>query len=102
MQIFTTLAGLNFRPASAKAAVDELEIGQEMTLEREPENPYDSNAVRVIDPGSEEFIGFIPKTDNAEIAQALDDGVTVTCTLVGWAATRKPSFKVVIDNGLDD
>lgn len=98
MEILTSLAGLNFRPASAKEAVDALNLGDELTLERDPTNEYDSNAVRVIDPASGEFIGFIPKVDNAEIAQALDDGLDVTCKVVSFLATRKPGFKVTFES----
>lgn len=102
MEILTSLAGLNFRPASAKEAVDAIAVGDELTLERDPTNEYDSNAVRVIDPASGEFIGFIPKVDNTEIAQALDDGLEVTCKVVSFLATRKPGFKVTFEAASDD
>lgn len=104
MEILTTLAGLNFRPASAKEAVDALELGSVLRLERDPGNEYDSNAVKVLietgeaDQGAVycEFIGFIPKVDNAEIAEHLDNDGEYTCTVVSWLGTRKPGLKVVL------
>lgn len=102
MEILTTLAGLNFRPASAKEAVDNLAAGESLRLERDPFNEYDSNAVKVlVEVGEDEqgdvqleFIGFIPKIDNTEIAEHLDADGEYTCTVVSWLATRKPSLKV--------
>lgn len=94
MEIYTTLAGLNFRPVSAKEAVDNLTIGDEVTLVREPENPYDANAVQVH--AGDEFIGFIPKVDNLEIAEHLANGGPYKCEVVSFLATRKPGFKVTL------
>lgn len=101
MEILTTLAGLNFRPASAKAAVDALEIGTDLRLEGEFDNAYDTNAVKVIVPDSDEFIGYIPKTDNWEIATAIREGATPVATVVGWEATRKPTLKVTLRDGIE-
>lgn len=97
MEILTSLAGLSFRPASAKQAVDELEIGDALNLEADFENPYDQNAVKVVDPKSSEFIGFIPKTDNWEVAETIRAGGTPSASVVAWEGTRKPTIKVVID-----
>jgi len=97
MIITTTLAGLNFRPAEAKIAVDNLDIGDKLTLIEDFENPYDSNAVQVVDPKTSEFIGFIPKSDNFEIALAIRNKSTIAASIVGWEGTRKPTIKVVID-----
>jgi hypothetical protein len=108
MEIHTTIAGLNFRPASAKEAVDALEIGDELRLEADFDNEYDPNAVKVIadvgrgDSGPiEEFIGFIPKTDNWEIATAIREGATPIATVVAWEGTRKPTLKVTLRDGIE-
>jgi hypothetical protein len=92
--IITTLAGLSYRPAEAKQAVDELEIGDPITLERDPGNEYDFNAVQII--VDEVFIGFIPKADNSEIASHLDAGKPYTAYVAGWAGTRKPTFSITL------
>lgn len=96
--IIFSLAGLNFRPASAKATVAEIETGAEVTLERDPENQYDYNAVKVIAQG--EWIGFIPKADNSEIASWLDAGKSYRAKISGWAATNKPMIAVdLVEDG---
>jgi hypothetical protein len=41
------LVGAHFRPP-AKAIIAALPVGTELTLEREPDNPYDPNAVKVL------------------------------------------------------
>lgn len=92
--ILAALVGVQFRPASAKAVVDALEIGQSLSLEREPENPYDINAVRVIDPESKEFLGFIERSMNQELAQHMDDHQPHRCTVVSFLGTRKPHLQI--------
>ena len=86
----TNLAGLAFRPAEAKDIVKMLRPGMQLTLEREPENPWDENAIRVfayVWPGSERlvedledlergepyFIGFVEKLVNGPVARDLDN-----------------------------
>lgn len=92
MQIMTILAGANFRPAAVKEQITNLEIGDTLTLERDPENEYDYNAVKVLFEG--EFIGFIPKTDNAFLASWLDAKKSYTVTVSGWAGTYKPMLTI--------
>lgn len=101
MEILTTIAGLNFRPASAKAAVDELEIGSELRLESEFDNVYDPNAIKIIVPESGEFIGYIPKSDNWEVATAIREGATPIATVVAWEGTRKPTLKITLRDGIE-
>lgn len=43
-----------------------------VTLQRQPDNPYDPNAVAVLWEGKD--IGFLPREDAAAIAPALDEG----------------------------
>ena len=47
--------------------------GESVTLEREPENPYDANAVRVCSARGT-CIGHLAREDAAAIAPALDEG----------------------------
>lgn len=86
MQYLTVLAGANFRPAEAKAALkaaaDRPAPALNLALERDIDNLYDTNAVKVMlslqDDDTEsgwttpEFIGFVAKADNTEIAMLLD------------------------------
>lgn len=49
--------------------------GEPLELEREPDNPYDSNAVRVEWRGHK--LGYVPRTQNSALAWAMDRGETL-------------------------
>ena len=63
-------AGLRYH--DARAVWDQLQEGEGLTLVREPENPYDVNAVRVDWNGH--ALGYIPRTENAAVARQMDRG----------------------------
>lgn len=46
--------------------------GDRIVLERQPDNPYDPNAIAVVWQGSD--VGFLPKEDAAALAPHLDEG----------------------------
>ncbi len=46
-----------------------------VTLERQPRNPHDPNAILVVHQVTGKGIGYIPREDAAELAAALDAGV---------------------------
>jgi hypothetical protein len=101
-QFLTNLAGLSFRPAEIKDVVRQLQPGDELTLEREPDNAYDANAIRILKPydrapTQEEaeslfdftndenttvqdfhFIGYVEALANGPIALAMDAGKRAT------------------------
>lgn len=52
--------------------LDRLDIGDTLTLAREPENPYDRAAVRIEWNGAK--LGYVPRAENAPIARLLDQG----------------------------
>jgi HIRAN domain-containing protein len=63
-------AGLRYH--DAKAVWDELQVGDRLALVREPDNPYDANAVRVEWNGHK--LGYIPRTENQAVARQIDRG----------------------------
>lgn len=89
--------GANFRPASAKEIIKSLEVGELLTLERDPDNAYDENAIKVIHPDSGEFIGFVEKDVALELAPLIDDGIEIeSVEIVSFVATLKPHLKIVL------
>ena len=98
-QYLTNLAGLYFRPAESKDVVKMLRPGMQLDLEREPNNPWDANAIKVfalvvdgtttplhIDaPAAEHeqaerhFIGYVEKLVNAPLARDMDEGMVTIC-----------------------
>jgi hypothetical protein len=63
-------AGLRYH--EAKALWDEMQVGDTLTLVREPDNPYDAKAVCVEWNGHK--LGYIPRTENQAVARQIDHG----------------------------
>lgn len=59
----------NFR--SVLASVD---VGNHLRLIREPNNPHDCNAIRIDQDGWLK-LGYVPRAENAELAEKMDEGV---------------------------
>lgn len=59
-----------------------LVIGGPLVLQREPWNPYDSNAIVVLSPEGRK-LGYIPRTQNRTLAYCLDQGERARVTLTG-------------------
>lgn len=72
--------GMHFRGGDAKAIAESLTAESEIRLEREPENPYDAYAIRVLI--EDQHIGYIERDKAAWISPLLDEGrsATVRCT----------------------
>jgi HIRAN domain-containing protein len=68
----TVVVGTKFRGAVAIEAAGRLRKGDALRLEREPENPFDPNAIAVYYAGLK--IGFIPKLVNPRLAPLMDRG----------------------------
>ena len=51
---------------------ERMKKGDRLTLVREPGNPHDRNAVRLEWHGH--MLGYVPRTDNADIARQMDHG----------------------------
>tara|TARA_B100000242_G_C42931632_1_gene432062 strand:- start:536 stop:847 length:312 start_codon:yes stop_codon:yes gene_type:complete len=66
------VAGVSFH----KQKVESLTEGDILTLERDPENKYDSNAVKILN-SEGEMIGFVPKEFNSAIVRKFKKVSTV-------------------------
>lgn len=96
-QIFSTLVGVNFRPPEARALVKFCQTGHVFDLEAEPTNPYDANAVKVIDPETGHFVGYLSRESNAETAEHLSNGGRAQATIVSFLGTYKPHLSIEFD-----
>lgn len=84
------LAGYNYHEA-ARAFAD-MRIGDELVLVREPDNAHDGNAVRV--EWQSRKLGYVPRTRNAALAWALDQGEPVAARISGLQRHRSPAKRV--------
>lgn len=66
----TGVAGL--RHHQGERFCKQLNLDEELRLRREPQNPYDANAVSLWFQGRK--IGYLPRTVNPTVARALDRG----------------------------
>lgn len=105
MRFSAALMGVNFRPAEVREFVKDSETFESypLTLEREPDNQYDANAIRVIaDVGYPEhrdtqFVGFVAKEVAEELAPLLDSGYAVdSVRVITWLGTIKPLLEIEV------
>lgn len=87
------LAG--FRYYVGEARWQSMQEGQALTLIREPDNPHDSNAVRVEWRG--EKLGYLPRRENRSVAAAMDAGDRVDARIAKLREHRDPWLRVLID-----
>lgn len=89
------LRGARFRPQSAQDAVLKLVLNESLELEREPDNQFDSNAIRVYHPGLEKdneaaFLGFVAKEVAAHLAPVMDSGVKYSAMIYAFQNALTP------------
>ena len=99
MQTFyAALNGVNFRTKEVKALVRDMLIGDEVTLVRDAENVYDSNAIKVNSVDGT-HLGFVEKEIAAEIAPLLDAGAEVKeAKVASFLSEIKPHLRIEVDD----
>lgn len=86
------LMGANFRPEEAKNIVKALGVDEVVEARRDPENPYDPNAIAIF--SQEQHIGFIERGLAEELAPIMDGGASLKVVVVGFVSTLKPYFDI--------
>jgi hypothetical protein len=86
------IAGSVFQRGAAKALA-KLALGAPLQLVREPGNPHDPLAVQVW--AADQQIGFVPRTNNVDVAWALDGGIPVKAVYAGLGLDRVPAMQIV-------
>ena len=84
------LAG--FRYYDAKQVWDDMQVGDALTLVREPHNAYDGNAVRV--EWRTHKLGYVPRTDNRAVAHHMDRGGQVEARISKLQPHRNPRQRI--------
>jgi hypothetical protein len=64
-------------------------------LAREPDNPYDANAVRVEWRGRK--LGYVPRRDNAAVARHLDRGTALEARIAALRQNRNRTVRIELD-----
>lgn len=89
----TLVAGLAHH--EAREVWDQLRPGEPLSLEREPANPEDGNAVRVLWRGH--LLGYLPRADNADVARLMDRGQPLAARIRAVARYRNHRRKLEVD-----
>jgi len=120
MEILAPVRGAYFRIKENPAVEDiilNLRADQPAELRREPDNPYDPNAIIVLvtemvsDPdngntqgdnwlvgvGPPVNIGYVAKEFAVDIAPFLDQGADYTATIDHYANPQQPVIKIILD-----
>ncbi len=84
------LAG--FRYHQGRAVWNEMKVGDELALVREPDNPYDAKAIRVDWRGQK--LGYVPRRENADIARIMDNGTRLVARISRLLDSRDPWQRV--------
>lgn len=87
------LAGFQHHAGAALFAL--MNVGDRLTLRREPDNPYDAKAVRVEWHGTQ--IGYAPRADNVDLARLMDRGTLVEARILHLQKSRDPWKRVLIE-----
>jgi hypothetical protein len=96
MEVFVNLVGVTFRGSEAKEIVKHLtrEDSGSLSLEAEPDNEYDGNAVKVIHDPTNTHIGYIARENNYEVFKALENDEPLNIEIVGFENTLKPTLLI--------
>jgi hypothetical protein len=84
------LAGFQFH--AGKKLWPEMRVGDALSLIREPDNSHDTRAVRVEWHG--EFIGYVPRRENSDVARLMDRGTALEARITRLAESRDPWMRV--------
>ena len=88
-----------FQYYAGKRVWNDLKVGDKLTLVREPDNAYDSNAVRVEWHG--EKLGYMAHAGNDMVAKLLDKGIKVSGRIIhlhpGRSQWQRILFEVAVD-----
>ena len=87
------LAG--FRHYQAPEVWHDVKAGDRLELVREPDNPYDPNAVRIDWQGRK--LGYLPRRDNAAVARQLDRGAALQAMVVQLVQNRNRSVRLDVE-----
>ena len=87
------LAG--FRYYAGEALWQEMKVGDQLALVREPDNVHDANAVRVEWQGHK--LGYLPRAENRAVATEMDRGAPVIARIAALVQDRNPWKRLRVD-----
>lgn len=68
--------------------VEQIRVGDPLSLQREPDNPHDTNAIRVL--WHDQMLGYVPRRENKAVARAMDRGTPLIARVVALRPDESP------------
>lgn len=90
------LAGSQFH--ALPEVIDQIRVGDPLTLKREPANPHDANAIQVL--WRDNLLGFVPRRENKAVARAMDRGERLDARVVALRPDETPWRRLRFDISL--
>lgn len=87
------LAGFQYHAGAAHW--NQLRPGDQLVLQREPDNPHDALAVRVEWQGQQ--LGYLPRAQNRAVAVEMDRGAQVEARIARLREHRNPWQRVLVE-----
>jgi len=87
------LAGYQYH--EAEALWDRLQVGDALTLAREPDNVHDANAIAVLWRGHK--LGYLPRRENAVVAAEMDRGSRLAARIERLQQGGKPWTRLRVE-----
>lgn len=81
-----------YRYHDGKKVWKDLRVGDALDLVREPDNPFDPNAVRVDWQGHQ--LGYVPRLDNEGVSRQLDLGAPLQARIARLKKSRSPRQRI--------
>jgi hypothetical protein len=94
------VVGMHFRGGGAKDVAAAMTEATPITLEREPENPHDAYAIKVI--VGDLHIGYIERGQAAWISSLVDEGASATARFTHHEEVKRnlhPIVHITVANG---
>lgn len=92
------IAGVQFY--QLKNIIGDLKEGDHLDITAEPDNQYDSNAVKIT--YKDTMLGYVPRTISSDIAAMLDIGSPHKCTITTLTPENKPWEQCEVTIAPDD
>jgi hypothetical protein len=91
----TFVAGFQYHEGMRRKVAQTLKPGIALKLEREPQNPYDENAIAVHTLQGH-HVGYIPRTLNEVPARIADQGIPLEAEVMEFDPEKDPWKRLVI------
>ena len=74
---------------------EQLSLGDPLQLSREPENPYDENAVAIYREGIK--LGYLPRVENIVVARMMDKGHHINALIENKQKSADPWGRMTVE-----